>query len=285
MHQRDYVKAGVCVDPSDEFNVVCVLESTQCPDGFSYYSSRELQAGSILNNVAKACLELEITELVKLGRCTNKMDDLVCTSKNTSCAKSDLFIPKDDSCTLRDDLTHNRPTYFTRCEMEQTFDFCVWDMSECTGPVWSTAVYSRAGFKYCRCNDVKTGACYDDKAQTHTCAVSALGCDSESAYVPWQELLNTGMLDCRLCTDPPPTQSPTSLPGAPTATPPPISSPKTSVTTGSLDGGYLDGIAVLFVVLTLLVAFLLACCVGRCQPNVTFSSTAIAMDEDERDLW
>lgn len=284
--ETEYIQAGACVAPGDEFNVVCALESSQCPSGHSYISNRQLQNGSVLNSAGKACLSSDKTEDVKVGRCINRqIDDFICTSHNSACALSNQFTPLDEECNLRDDLTNDRATFYSRCWFDEDLNFCVWDMDECAGgPLLFFSVTPASHYQTCRCDEVRTGACYHEGTDTYTCAVSALGCDSDSKYVRWQDLNfspATRHIDCRLCKDPPksPTKPPTPL-VAPTL--PPAAFSDRTATTAPLEQGTLapgELIAVI-VVPALLVALSLACCIGRQQRS---KSSSTAMDCDEND--
>ena len=282
-----YIQAGACVAPDDEFDVTCALESSQCPSGHSYISNRLLQDGLILNSVAKACLSLEKTDDIKVGRCINRqIDDFICTSHNTACALSNQFNPLDEECDMRNDLTNNRATFYSRCWFDEDLNFCVWDMAECTGgPLLFNSVTPASQYQNCRCDEVRTGACYHEGSDTYTCAVSALGCDSESKYVRWQDLYfsdATRHIDCQLCNKVPP-KSPTRAPTtfvAPTFSPATFTD-QTSTTAPTEQSILRSGeLAAVVAIPTLLVALLLACCIGWRQ-MATFSSTAMDFDEDD----
>ncbi|CAJ1969240.1 unnamed protein product [Cylindrotheca closterium] len=284
----EYIQAGACVAPDDEFNVMCALESSQCPLGHSYISNRELKGGLILNSAAKACLSLEKTKDVKLGRCLNRqVDDFICTSHNTACALSVQFNPLDEECNLRDDLTNERATFYSRCWFDQDLNFCVWDMTECTGgPLLFNTVTPASQYQNCRCDEVRTGACYHEASDSYTCAVSALGCDSESTYVRWQDLYfsdATRHIDCQLCNKVPP-KSPTRAPTTPFVSPSlpfSTSSDQTASATPIEQSTLRSGeLAAAVAIPTLFLALIVACCIGRRQ-MVMFSSTTIGFNEDD----
>mmetsp|Transcript_42601 Transcript_42601/g.103041 ORF Transcript_42601/g.103041 Transcript_42601/m.103041 type:complete len:315 (-) Transcript_42601:1974-2918(-) len=282
----DYIQAGACVAPDDEFNVTCALEASQCPSGHSYISNRQLQDGAVLNAVAKACLSLEKTEDVKVGRCINRqVDDFICTSHKSACALSTQFNPLDEDCDLRYDLTQDRDTFYTRCWFDEDLNFCVWDMEECTGgPLRFSWVTPAAHYQNCRCDEVRTGACYHEGTDTYTCAVSALGCDSDSKYVRWQELYfsnSTSHIGCQLCKDPKLSSTRPPTPVVAPTVPPAAFTDRTS-TTAPLDLSTLKSgeLPAVIVISTLLVALILACCIGR-QRRGTFSSTGMEFDEND----
>eukprot|EP00977_Amphora_coffeiformis_P010683 scaffold2510_cov169-Amphora_coffeaeformis.AAC.34 len=283
----EYIQAGACVAFDDEFHVICALESSQCPPEYSYISNRELKYGLVLNSAAKACLSVNKTDDVKLGRCTNRqIDDFICTSHNTACAISTQFDPYDAQCNLRNDSTYNRATFYSRCWFGEDLNFCVWDMEECTGgPLLFNLVTPASQNQNCRCNEVRTGACYHEETDSYTCAVSALGCDFGSKYIRWQELYFSNasrhIIDCQLCkaTIKLPTGPPTPN-AAPTLSPASITN-ETSATAPMEQSNLRSGeLAAAIAIPALLGALVLACWIGRPQ-NAMFSSFGMDFDEDD----
>ena len=111
-----YVQAGACVvvtSPQDPMNNavldVCALESSSCPLGTWFWSSRQLHElwkngqeswteGQENNDWPVQCLTIHHTEASRVGRCVwgNTVEQTTCTSHPQACAVTTQFLPPQD---------------------------------------------------------------------------------------------------------------------------------------------------------------------------------------------
>jgi len=196
-----YVQAGACVRSGGApgvFGMVvgCALEREAC-EGTIFRSSRELiLEGS--DTVGYVCLENTLD--VPVGRCKGD-PSFVCTGNAGSCLDEGGFYPRTDDCSMLVDKSPQRQqnrTLFGGCRDTQ-FLFstkCYWSDADCDtegseGIQWLSSALSSK----CTCEETLTGAC--EHNGNYYCAVSELGCDTDSTFVPPAQLPED--VTCFLC--------------------------------------------------------------------------------------
>jgi len=223
---RLLLQSGGCYDSTNQFRY-CALESTECKSKqYTFRSTMEMkQLGQ-----RPPCTAYDDYRFTG-GYCTSDLDDEVgCTNVAESCIHPDRF-ELNDSCTMHRDVENNSPTWFGACQNVKALqssnvkDYrwrCAWSREECVvgEEQFQKAILPKSWFDGCNCEHVQTGACKYRKNNGEVewyCAVSALGCDNRSDYVPAYYLEKQEGIKCDLCEynrerdDTKPTNNPTSV--------------------------------------------------------------------------
>lgn len=214
----------------------CVLEASDCSAEKNeiFQSSRTLlksiSSNSNSNNnnddvrMSKSCLMYEVTEQINVGRCTAEVDLKTCTSTKSGCVMKDKFVEHDSTCSLDDDSSDkDQTTIYPSCVYydviksddyyyDELYDdqqkeikgekICRWSLEDCDvkkeGVIGFPVTYSSE----CTCENVKTGACFDNGTQEYFCAVSELGCDDDTEFLSAGFLMENNQhihIECNLC--------------------------------------------------------------------------------------
>mmetsp|Transcript_30774 Transcript_30774/g.46671 ORF Transcript_30774/g.46671 Transcript_30774/m.46671 type:complete len:545 (+) Transcript_30774:62-1696(+) len=201
--------SGACVNDKE---YVCALESTQCADGFTFLSARQLEV-QFQNTPVIQCLAE--ADNVPMGQCTQDRDNQICTGHFSNCegcfeTEEVCFQANVEKCAMQPkdqgDGSINFAT-FGLCvnpNLPDTNRHCVWSRNECpSSDVWITPntwldSEELTVNDFCTCDRVQIGACrYNDQ---FICAVSPDACGAGGSYIGAKDLTEQRPdVDCRLC--------------------------------------------------------------------------------------